>query len=48
MSLHLLGVAGFAVAADYSYFVVNGFTSCTNNFVFAIVNFVAATDCSPP
>jgi hypothetical protein len=44
----LLGVAGFAAAADYSYFVVDGFTSCADNFVSAIVNFVAATDCSPP
>jgi hypothetical protein len=47
-SIYLLGVAGFAAATDYSYLVVDGFTFRTNNFVFAIVNFVAATDCSPP
>jgi hypothetical protein len=48
MSIYLLGVAGFAAATDYSYFIMDGFTSRTDNFVFTIVNFVAATDCSPP
>jgi hypothetical protein len=47
-SIYLLGVAGFAAAADYSYFIMDGFNSRTDNFVFTIVNFVAATDCSPP
>jgi hypothetical protein len=46
-SIYLLGIAGFA-ATDYSYFISDGFTSRTDNFVSAIVNFVAATDCSPP
>jgi hypothetical protein len=46
-SIYLLGIAGFA-ATDYSYFIMDGFTSRTDNFVSAIVNFVTATDCSPP
>jgi uncharacterized membrane protein YdfJ with MMPL/SSD domain len=47
-SIYLPGVAGFAAAVDYSYFIMDGFTSRTDNFVSAIVDFVAATDCSPP
>jgi hypothetical protein len=47
-SIYLLGVAGFAAAADYSYFIMDGFTSRMDNFVSAIVNFFAAMDCSPP
>jgi hypothetical protein len=45
---HMHGVAGFAAAMDYFYFIVDGFTSCADNFVSAIVGFIAATDCSPP
>jgi hypothetical protein len=47
-SIYLLGVAGFVATVDYSYFIVDGFASCADNFVSAIVGFVAATDCSPP
>jgi hypothetical protein len=39
--LHPLGVAGFAAAADYSYFATDGFTSCADDFVSAIVGFAA-------
>jgi hypothetical protein len=48
MSIYLLSVAGFAAAADYSYFIMDDFTSRTDNFVFTIINLVVATDCSPP
>jgi hypothetical protein len=37
MFSHLLGVAGFAAATDYFYFVMNGFISCADKFVSAIV-----------
>jgi hypothetical protein len=32
MSLHLLGVAGFAAAADNLYFVMAGFAATTDYF----------------
>jgi hypothetical protein len=42
--LHLLGVAGFAAAVDYSYFATDGFTSCADDFVSAIVGFAAMAE----
>jgi hypothetical protein len=32
MSLHLLGIAGFAAAADNPYFVMAGFAAITDYF----------------
>jgi hypothetical protein len=39
--LHPLGVAGFAAAADYSYFATDGFA---DDFVSAIVGFAAMAE----
>jgi hypothetical protein len=44
MFLHPLGVAGFAAAVDYSYFAIDGFTSCADDFVSAIVCFAAMAE----
>jgi hypothetical protein len=31
-SLYLFGAAGFVAAVNYSYFAMDGFTSCADNF----------------
>jgi hypothetical protein len=41
---HPLGVASFAAAAGYSYFATDGFTSCADDFVSAIVGFAAMAE----
>jgi hypothetical protein len=51
MSLHLLGVACFAAAADNPYFVMAGFAAITGYFVAAAgyssvtADIVAVSDC---
>jgi hypothetical protein len=47
MFLHPFGVAGFATAADYSYFATKDFTSCADDFVSAIVGFAAMVEYFP-
>jgi hypothetical protein len=42
--LHPLGVAGFAAAADYSYFATDCFTSCVDDFVSAIIGSAAMAE----
>jgi hypothetical protein len=43
-SIYLLGVAGFAATIDYSYFIMDGFISCADNFVFTIIGFAVMAE----